>query len=214
MISLLGLLLCALVVQFSSQVNSIPVQCVFVSPSLYVDYTDVVLLVATLGILFTIYAKRIMTLFSDDPDWTISFWLVQICIQCFVRIGYLEPVDASDRTKSSLNLIERGKIIRTEREKKRFQEHECIRMNSSNRFRSYTAAFVFITVELRRGFVGQITTLLATFTYGLGQIFVMRSSTPFQGISGSQNTMAFGQILPLLLLLLPCFTVLELYSGE
>lgn len=89
-------------------------------------------------------------------------------------------------------------------------------MNRNNRFRSYTSAFVFITVESRRGFVGQITTLLTIFVYGIAQMFVLRSSMPSQGISGSQNTMTFGQMLPLLLLLLlpPCLTVLELYAEK
>lgn len=81
MILLFGLLLYAQIVSFSSQDNSIPVQCVFASPSLYVNYMDMVLLAATLSILLIIYMERMMPLFSDDPDWALSLWLAETCIQ-------------------------------------------------------------------------------------------------------------------------------------
>ena len=83
-----------------------------------------------------------------------------------------------------------------------------------SRFWSYTYSFRLISGESRTAFLGQTVLLLRDFTHGLTQTFVFRISTADQGISGSQNTFSFGQLLALLLLLLPCFTVFELFSGK
>ena len=114
-----------------------------------------------------------------------------------------------------LNIVERGKVIRAERAKERFRQHEeFMTRNRNSRFRSYSNAVIFLIVESRTTFLSQIFTLLFDFTYGLAQTVILRGSTPIQGISGSQNTMGFGQLVPLLFLLLPCLTIFELYSGK
>ena len=94
MIGLLGLLLYAQLIMFSHTHVSLPVQCVLGSPSLYKDYSDLVLLATTWGFLISLYTERMVCLFSDDPDWTIPSWIVEVLVKYFSGKKDLEPTGA------------------------------------------------------------------------------------------------------------------------
>lgn len=216
MVALLSLLLYAQLIVFSRKDISLPLQCVLGAPSLYVDYSNMVVLITTLGFLITMYTTRIMRLFVDDPDWSISQWIVRALVGILPgRRRQLSQTRLFEEALSSLNIIERGKIIRAERELRRVRQHqEFLQTNRNNRFGSYSHALVFIIEESSLAFLSQISTLLFDFIYGVDQAISFRRSLPAQGLSGDQNTMGFGQLVPLFLLVLPCFTVFELYFGK
>lgn len=216
MVGLLGLLLYAQIVPFSSKDSSLPLQRLLESPSLYVDLSDIAILAATWGFLLTVYMRRIVRLFSVDPDWSISDWIVRLLLKLFCgKRRQQGPIDPHGSAMSSFSIVERGKIIRAKREIRRFRQHqEFRRKNRNSRFKVYVHAFVFVIKEFSDSFLSQISTLLADFIYGVDIMFTSRRHTQAQGISGNQNTMAFGQVMPIFLLLLPCLTVYELYIGN
>ena len=68
--------------------------------------------------------------------------------------------------------------------------------------------------EIRHSFLGDLLTLQFGVALGLTQVIVPRSQKPSAGIVGSQNTINFGQLVPLLLMLLPLFAAGEVYFGD
>lgn len=89
-----------------------------------------------------------------------------------------------------------------------------MKVRRKGRFRSYILALVFVAKEFKFSFLSQISILHFEFIFSIDQIITSRLDSPAQGISGNQNTMSFGQLVPIFFLVLPCFTVLDLYSGE
>lgn len=80
--------------------------------------------------------------------------------------------------------------------------------------KAHKLTFLFRIDELNLSFLDLITMFLVEIIFGLDQTLLYRLSVPDQGISGSQNTMEFGQLVPLFLLALPCLALFELYSGK
>lgn len=216
MVGLLGMLLYAQFVSFSSTDISLPLQCALESPLLSMDFPDVSVLVFTWGFLLSIYMRRVVRLFSVDPDWLLSGWIERLLVKlCFGKRRRLGPSDPLGNAKSSISIIERGKIIRAKREMRRFRQYqEKARTHRNSRIKAYVHASVFIIKEFSASFLSQIFILLADFTYAVDTTIILRHNTPAQGISGNQNTMAFGQLMPVFLLFLPCLTVYELYTGN
>jgi hypothetical protein len=70
----------------------------------------------------------------------------------------------------------------------------------------------YIFNELCNSRAGAIANLLAANVYGSARIFMARQES--EGTSGPFNTMGFGQIVPLALLILPVFTAIESVSGS
>lgn len=216
MVALLGLLLYSQPIMFSQKDISLPLQCVLGYPSLYVDYSDIIVLIKTMGFLITVYTRRIMRLFVADPDWSISWWVVRVLVR--VLPGgqrQLSPARPFEEALSTLDIIERGKIIRAERELRSVRQHQkFLHINRKSRFRSYSHALIFVIEESSFSYLSQFFTLWFDFIYSVDQTIIFRLSPPAQGVSGDQNTMGFGQLVPLFLLVLPCFTVFELYFGK
>lgn len=211
-VALLGLLLYGQLIMFSRKNTSLPLQCVASSLSLIVDYSDIVVLLTTLGFLISVYTRRIMRLCVDDPDWSISEWIVRVLVRILPggrrQLSRTKPFDEA---LSSLNIIERGKIIRAERESRLVRQHqEFLRVNRNSCFGSYCHSLVFILHESSFAFLSQISTLMFDFIYGVDQTIMFRRSLPAQGLPGDQNAMSFGQLVPLFLLVLPCLTVFDL----
>lgn len=212
MIGVLGMLLCAQIAAYSGNDYSLPLQCVLEAP-LYVDSSQLLSVALIWFFLLTLYMRRIVRLFSVDPDWSLSDWIVRSFVKRARRqLGLTNPLE---NAMSSLSIVERGKIIRAEREIRRFRKHqEFRRRNRNSRFGVYKNAFVLVIVEFSDSFLSQISTLFAEIIYGVDATIVLRRNTPPHGISGNQNTMGFGQVMPVFLLLLPCYTIYELYIGK
>ena len=67
-----------------------------------------------------VYGKN-NTPFSDDPDWTMAAWVVNVCVKCFSKKEVLKPASAFKGTIGPLNIIRNGKIVGAEAEKERFR---------------------------------------------------------------------------------------------
>ncbi len=212
MIGVLGMLLCAQIAAYSRNDYSLPLQSVLEAP-LYVDSSQLLSVALIWFFLLTLYMRRIVRLFSVDPDWSLSDWIVRSFFKRKRRqLGLTNPFE---NAMSLLSIVQRGKIIRAEREIRRFRQHqEFRRRNRNSRFGVYENAFILVIVEFSDSFLSQISTLFAEIIYGVDATIVLRRNTPPHGISGSQNTMGFGQVMPVFLLLLPCFTIYELYIGK
>lgn len=163
MVGLLEMLLCAQCVSFSSRDNSLPLQCVLESPLLYVDFLDVAGLLFTRGFLLSVYMRRIVRLFSVDPDWSISGWIVRLLVK--FRSGKWQQLGSSDSLRNarfSISIVEMGKIIRAKRELRLFRQlQEKTRPNRNSRIKAHVHASVFLIKEFSDSFLSQISTLFS-----------------------------------------------------
>ena len=214
MVVLLGLLLCAQLILFSRHDSSIPVQCALESLSPSSDYADVILLMTTVGFLIDVYVQRIVPLFFADPDWSLIDGIVLVLVKILASRSK-RSADVMEGSISSLDVIERGKVIRAKREAVRYRRYEdIVKRNRQSYLKTCGSTLIFMVTELNFAYLSQITTVVFDFVYGVVQIRVLRDDVPVQGISGDQNSMGFGQLVPLLFLVLPCLTMFEVYCGE
>ncbi len=71
-----------------------------------------------------------------------------------------------------------------------------------------------MTVETKYSFLSDLLTLQFGVALGITQVIVSRTDEPSAGVVGSQNDINFGQLVPLLLMLLPLFTAGEVFFGN
>src|SRR5271167_4599169 len=67
-------------------------------------------------------------------------------------------------------------------------------------------------LDYQRSFLSILPSLTYGLTYGIGSVIASRQNTP--NISNSENTVDFGQIVPLFLLVLPIASALKTYNGK
>lgn len=72
------------------------------------------------------------------------------------------------------------------------------------------ATSVALVADYQDGFLSEIPDLLMSASYGITQVVQSRQSRP--QISNSENVVDFGQIVPLLMLLLPIMTAIDTYN--
>ena len=68
--------------------------------------------------------------------------------------------------------------------------------------------------EINHSFLGDLLTLEFGVAFGITQVIIARIYQPVAGIVGSQNEINFGQLVPLLLMLLPFLAAGEVYFGN
>ena len=214
----MGLVLIMLIVaqlpEWTSRDNSVPVFCFYLNVEIEPDFSNVVTLLTTIGFLTVIYIERIARLYSLDLDWNVSDGLIEVFVKLLSQKGYLKPSRQGNSTLSGLSKTGVSSAIRAERQRVRYERFELAIKKSHGRFRSYLLAVVFIAVEYSYSFISQITILVFNLAYGFAYTIIYRSDTPGGGITGNQNEMGFGQLVPLFLLLLPGLAVGEIYFGE
>jgi len=71
----------------------------------------------------------------------------------------------------------------------------------------------FLISEVLFSTVFDIARLYIVLIWGTSWLKYLKEDAPRQGITGSENEWGFGQILPLLLLALPFFAIMEIYHG-
>ena len=209
----LVMLLVAQLPGWTSRDSSVPIFCCFLDLEIDPDFSDVVTLLTTLGFLTVIYIERIARLYSPDLDWNVSDSLIDIFVKLLSRNSET-PRQKIARNSTGLSKAGVSRAIRAERERIRYNRFELAIKKSRGRFRSYFLAVIFIADEYSYSFISQITVLIFNLTYGFTYTLVFRSYTPGGGITGNQNEMGFGQLVPLFLLLLPGLSVGEVYFGK
>ncbi len=211
MLGILGLLVFA---QFGSLYESgLPVQCALESRWLYsVDPVQLAQLLMVDIYLVTSYSNRIGRLYSSDPDWSLQEWVVKFVVWKMprkskknTRLPHLERIIiASSKRPNS----EQSAMFRILRQRRRLEEARLMKT------RGLYFHIVFVSRQLSNAFLSDILTSLFGVTYGIAQIIVYRRSVPIGGLSGSQNIMGFGQLMPLVLMALPAFAAGEAYLGK
>ena len=219
MVSLLGLLVAAQFVQYSSHLETVVLQCAlesfwtidayYVVASLIERFLSLALVV--LFLLIT-YSDRIGRLYSDDPDWSVQGWIIGLAVQKFAKRKILTHLERIIIASGNRSKAEQGAALRKLRQRRRFRNyslHQTRRNKSSSR---WLWQLFFLSESISQAFVSDLLTLLFGVVYGVTRVIETRKPGYAQ-IKGDENVMNFGQIVPLLLLALPILAAGEAYFG-
>ena len=199
--------------------NSVPVICYYKN---FDDEDTATVLAAILFLLIT-YLEGIFRLYARDIDWNLRDFCVERIVLYLSKVffadryskpSYLSTAQASEYpgTLSSRRSVA---IVRSEREKGRFDRFESNLKSTDQPIKRYLFVAIFMYQELGFSFFVTMAFLLADLTYGFAQLFKYRAATPHGGIVGNQDEVSsFGQLVPLFLLVLPILTMGEIYSGK
>lgn len=212
MLCILGLLIVFQTGTFSTQENYLPVKCMWLYfwPEMP-DIITIFWLISVWIFLVSNYADKIGPLYTSDPDWTAYNWLLKAVTRLSCkgnRARNFQAIIVSSNLKSK---AEKSAVHGRLRERRRWFQY-CGIWNGTAFKRSVETMFLF--QEFQRSFLSEISFSLFSLAYGITQVFVYRNSIPEAGLSDDQNTMSFGQLVPLLLLALPVLTAGELFFGE
>ena len=215
MVAVFGLLVVSQPGTFSIQDSSLPVQCVYNSFAPYgLNPITIIALAWVIFFLCVIYTNRIRRLYTLDPDWGVQGWILEVLTRSLIRKKNVQNLEKIVVTSSTLTRAEQGTTYRKLQQRRRWWRY-C---NSWIKHRSTISrrmlAFWFLTQEMRRSFLSEILTTLFGVGYGFLQLFATRNLAPKAGLSGDQNTISFGQLVPLLLIALPLLGAGEIYYGE
>lgn len=218
MLVLLLMLVVAQIPGWADKDNSVPVICYYQD----LDKRDMLTVSTAIGFLLITYTEGIARLYSRDIDWNLPDRcierLVKLLSPFFFTARYRRPsyIKKTEESHFPGEISSRPSVttIRVEREKGRFDRFESNLTSSHRLIKRYALATLFMGRELAFSFFITLALLIADLTYGFVQVFEYRASTPHGGINGNQNEISFGQLVPLLLLLLPMFTMGEIHSGK
>lgn len=215
MVAIFGLLVVSQAGTFSIQDSSLPVQCVYNSFAPYgLNPITTIALAWVIFFLCVIYTNRIRRLYTLDPDWGVQGWILEVVTRPLIRKNNVHNLEKIVVTSSTLTRAEQGTTYRKLQQRRRWWRY-C---NSWVKHRSTISrrmlAFWFLSQEMRRSFLSEILTTLFGVGYGFLQLFATRNLVPKAGLSGDQNTISFGQLVPLLLIALPLLGAGEIYYGE
>ena len=160
------------------------------------------------------YIERIARLYSLDMDWTISDYLTERLVKVFSGGQFREQDDETLANYSELrypNHLSVSAAIRARKARIRFGRFASDLRSSRWRLKSYLLATIFMAREISVGFVSQLTVSVFALAYGCAQTIHFRSH---KNTGGEENVMGFGQLVPLLFLILPVLAVCELYFGR
>ena len=203
--------------------NSLPVSCAFISASsdgLYI--INVLSILVIIIFLSAAYSDRIVPLYIPDPEWSLQAWFVDAIVMVVRKLPGLRTkrqqyfcqelvkivIETSNKPKA-----EQGVLWRSVNERRRYRNYYAWRNQKSGILRRVGLTGIMM-MEINYSFLGDLLTALFGIIYGTTLVFVNRSNEPSAGISGSQNTVNFGQLVPLLLMLLPLFAAGEVYFGD
>ena len=220
MLGVFGLVTVSQVMNYSTQENAVALQCAFSSFSSGndIDGFRIMSLVVVVVFLAVSYTNRIMRLYSFDPDWSIQEWLVGAVVATFYRGKTTRNLEWIMIATSGGSKAEQGAAYRKLRERQRYIKHtEFLETKAaSNSLKKSFRLFqiLILTQEIQNAFLGDIMSLLFGVAYGIGSIIISRIDVPTVGISGNQNLMNFGQLVPLFLMALPTLAAGEVYFGN
>ncbi|KAL8997828.1 MAG: hypothetical protein Q9169_003001 [Polycauliona sp. 2 TL-2023] len=217
MVLVLALLLLAQSPAWSHTDGSIPVFCVYKNADMVLDGTNLLTLITTIGLLFIVYVERIVRLYWLDVDWDFCDIVIEGLVKLLSGKNYREPSRVTAARDGAFAGEDKASItssIRTERERIRHARFKSAMEHSNGRLRAYIIATLFVADEMSYAFVRQVTILICNFVYAITSTIVLRKDLPIEGIDGDQNEMGFGQLVPLVLLLVPALGLGEIYFGN
>ena len=226
-VAMLLVLALLIVAQFITGVstldNSLPVRCAFTSSaSSSSNFLNPLTLTVVIGFLIATYSERIVRLYILDPEWSIQAWFVDAVVMTLKDGPRLSKrqyhngqqlvkiiIESSCKTKA-----EQGVLWRRLNERRRYKRHYYnLRSKRSQIARRLLIILIMVT-EINHSFLGDILTLEFGVAFGITQVIYTRIAQPIAGIEGSQDDINFGQLVPLLLMLLPFLAAGEVYSGK
>ena len=189
--------------------NSLPVRCAF-THGLNILGMGPVTTVAVITFLVVTYSNRIIRLYVLDPEWSMQEWFTDAVLRLFRRSPWRSirkiVIESSNKTKA-----EQGVLWRSMNERRRYGRFYNIWKRSTARKWSLIR---LMTSGIENSFLGNLLTLQFGVAFGITRVIVSRIYEPSAGIVGSQNDINFGQLVPLLLMLLPLFAAGEIYFGN
>ncbi|KAL2042779.1 hypothetical protein N7G274_004538 [Stereocaulon virgatum] len=219
MLGILALLALAQVLSYSTQDNSVPFQCALDSllPGGYGAF-EIPSLVAVVFFLGTAYTTKIIRLYSLDPDWSVESWLVVSFADAVTRrlegeklLNNIEWIMVASSRKSK---AEQGAVHRKLQERRRYDRLiRWLRRRGASQLLTLRKIAI-LQSEVQESFLSELLSLLFSFTYGVTSVVLSRINTPNSGVSAGQDTISFGQLVPLFLIALPILTAGEVYSER
>lgn len=212
MVANLGLLFYTTIITSASYRadNSVKVQCVGAS----ISTLDVISTIITITFLMGSYVYGISQLYRNRHHRPFLKWLQYYC--CVMKNGpklsdedfqrwYTKKVWHSRHRPGSFE--QRDKLWETAlRPKNQESELPMPVLQSNIRILNLYKAVLF---DLLQSFLIKIFVLVISAAYSIAQVVSSRSNAP--SIEGSENTVDFGQVVPIFLLLLPVLSALEMY---
>ncbi|KAI9877796.1 MAG: hypothetical protein M1830_002767 [Pleopsidium flavum] len=199
MMSVLGMLLAAEVISELAMFNHpyLPVHCALTvkdsSPSS--GFPGEKVLIWLLLYLIIGYGNRITSLYNEDSALTVFGWLLRKAQR---KAGVLEGMTYQERARRALDNI-----------------HGVRRRKIWQNFTDYVSISGFFFDQLLNSFLWQLMFATFGFIYGLLEVCVNRWVDFYytDNVGAGADAMGFGQIMPLLLLLLPILAALEVYED-
>ncbi|KAK0507288.1 hypothetical protein JMJ35_010326 [Cladonia borealis] len=201
MLFVLVLLIIARVVTLASTLdNSLPVRCAFThGSSRNLGYLSVVSIVGIMAFLVPTYSSSIV---EQDKFRRKLTERQQYVGRELVKI----VIESSKKTRA-----EQGVLLRSLNERRRYSAlYDAVK---SRKVASEDIG-IHIIREIIYSFLGDIMSLYFGVALGITQVIVSRINEPSAGVVGSQNDINFGQLVPLLLMLLPLFAAGEVFFGN
>ena len=199
----------------------VPAQCLFYSWTYGESYRPLgIPFVGTIIIvLFLIasYTSRIARLYSPDPEWTLQIWLARAVFRKDKQLSSVERAAIAVHAKTRSEMGTAFRKIRYQRRLAQYLEAQKVERSP---FRYRLREIMFVNQEIQRSFVGELQALLFGVSFGVTQLLYFRGllGTPHHpGVDylvGDENTIGFGQLVPLLLILLPIFAAGEAFDGK
>ena len=215
MLGIFGLLVVAQIVSFSTQDRSLPIQCAFQSfgsPGLAAF--DIIQLILVIIFLCVAFANGIRRLYTFDPDWSVQDWITEALAKPLIRRNDVRNLERIVITSPTLSKTEQGATYRKLQQRRRWWKYCRDWANKRSALSRRVAELRYLNQEMQSSFLSEILTLLFGVSYGISQVITNRNDEPDWGISGDQNSMSFGQLVPLLLIALPGLAAGEVYFGE
>ena len=190
------------------------------------------------------YSARIVRLYSLDPEVSVQAWIVNSVVMVPKKGAWLSNLTEIAIVCSKLPPVEQDKIRRRLKERQQYLGQELVNIviKSSNKSKAEQAVLwqslserrrytkyldfmkpeyltkvqnIFVNfAEINSSFLSDLLTLQFGVALGITQVIDSRIDKPSAGVVGSQNDINFGQLVPLLLMLLPLFAAGEVYFGN
>lgn len=194
-----------------------PVVCVFRGYGDYDDPFSVGSAVVTVLLLIDLYLDATFRILLQDLDWRWSMWLVDVTVNTISRYQGNPPRSllrspTADGAKPRLLAKDVIKASMDKEQQRYLAYARWLSSCSASRLKLRLKVWAILNAELGQSFLAHIIAAIGIFAYGIASTFWARKTDGLV-IQGDQNAMGFGQIVPLLMLLLPAFSAYDIFQG-